>query len=78
MPAHGRPLAPAGVSPVRTATVSVGPARPSRAGLGGDPGQRGLQVLLDVGGERPQRRDVDDLGPPAARRRRRRPGAAAR
>ena len=53
----------AGVSPVRTATDRSGAGRPEPLRLVGDARQRELQVLVDVGGERPERRDVDDAGP---------------
>ena len=36
----------------------------------GDAGQGHLQVLVDVDGEGPERRDVDDPGPGVGRRRR--------
>ncbi len=57
----------AGVSPVRTATVSCGRCQTQPLGLGGDPLQRGPQVLLDVDGERPEGRDVDDARTPGRR-----------
>ena len=61
-----------GVSPVRTATDRSGAAQPEAGRLVGDAGQRELEVLVHVGGQGPQRRDVDDPG------RRRRRGVDAR
>ena len=51
------------VSPVRTETVIGGTAKPESFGRLGDLGQRALEVLLDVDGQRLERRDVDDPGP---------------
>jgi hypothetical protein len=56
----------AGVSPVRTSTrigTSGSPRRAARL----DPGERLLEVLLDVGAERLEGRDVEDLGHVAER-----------
>src|SRR5262249_26882045 len=51
------------VSPVRTSTrMSAGGRPPSARGLV-EPGQWLAQVALDIGGQRLQRRDVDQLHP---------------
>ncbi len=57
--AHGRTLGGGRVA--RTdGHGELGGCQAQPGGLSGDPLQRGPQVLLDVDGERPQRRDVDD------------------
>ena len=51
-----------GVSPLRTATCTLGGSKPSSAATSAI-SPRGLsQVLAHVDGQRPQRRDVDDVG----------------
>ena len=51
------------VSPVRTATAHLGArSRPSSPAMAGDLGERALEVLGDVDGQRLQRRDVDHPG----------------
>ena len=54
----------AGVSPLRIATVGrVRERRAEPLGRVLDPGERRAEVLLDVDGERPQRRHVEDARP---------------
>ena len=53
---------PAGVSPVRTRARISGQSGRSRRASARSLGQRPLQVALDVVGQGPQRRDVDDVG----------------
>ncbi len=61
-PPHGRPLGGRGVAgPDGHRELRGGQTQ--SGGLVGDAGQRQLQVLVDVDGERPQRGDVDDPGP---------------
>ena len=48
-----------GVSPVRTATLISGAARPARAAASREPGKRPLEVALDVVVEGFQRRDIE-------------------
>ena len=55
------PLRGASVSPVRTPTVGTwGSVRPDALGRVRDPRERRAEVLLDVDGERAERRDVED------------------
>ena len=74
-PPHGRPLGGRGV-PGADGHGEVRGRKAESGRLGGDAIERHLQVLVHVGGERPQRRDVDHARP-AARGGARRVGTAA-
>ena len=68
---HRRPLAGGGVAGADRHAGCRAPVEPELGGLRGDLGQRPLEVLGDVDGQRLQRRDVDDPRAALTRRRRR-------